>query len=171
MIALFGVVALGELAVNTIFGRFAPLLGLVLITPNVIHELNEEISDVVLTKKIAYWHVLGLRLIFSLVLVTAILIGYVAILIMNDSVVSFTQLRDGWINTVFLGSVGLLGVSLFKNVTTGYMVAILYYFANFFIPKELGMFYLFNMSVNKIPLLLCAIVYFGFALYWNGKQK
>ena len=171
MMALFGVVELGELAVQTILGRFAPLLGLMLVSPLVIHELNEEISDVVFTKKVAHWQVLCLRLFISLVFTIVVLVGYTSILVANESVVNYVQLRDCLINTLFLGSTGYLGIILFKNVTTGYMVAIIYYLSNFFIPKELGIFYLFDMTINKMPLMLCAIVSVGFGMYWNGKQK
>ncbi len=171
MVALFGVVELSELAVNTVFGRFLPLLGFVLLSPLVISELNEEISAVIYTKKTAHWQVVGLRMMISLLVIILILVSYVGILIANDSVVGIVQLRDSLINVVFLGSLGFLSIILFKNVVTGYMAAIIYYLSNFFIPKEMGMFYLFDMTINKLPLLLCAIACLGIGMYWNEKQK
>lgn len=171
ILSLFGTVNLSETATMQILGRFFPLLGLVLIPPIICHELQEEITDVIYTKQISHWKIILFRLASTCLMVVLLYVLYVSILTYNDSDILWKHVLYSCVNLWFLGSLGLLLIALTKNVTIGYMVAIIYYLMNFFVPKQLGAFYLFNMHEAKWMLLIATIGCLGASITWMARKK
>ena len=171
IIMLFGVVQLTETATMQILGRFFPLLGFVLISPILIHEFNDDISDVVYTKQVAYWKIVLVRFVTAILIVVILYALYVGILAYNESEFLWTHVFYSFINLLFLGSLALLVMALTKNSTVGYMIAIIYYLMNFFISKQLGVFYLFQMQDMKWMLLFSACGCLMIGVFWISRRK
>lgn len=171
MLLLFGVVQLTETATMQILGRFFPLLGFVLISPIIIHEFSDDISDVVCTKQVAYWKIVLVRFVTAILMVGMLYALYVGILAYNESEFLWTHVFYSFINLLFLGSLALLVMALTKNSTVGYMIAIIYYLMNFFISKQLGVFYLFQMQDMKWTLLFSACGCLMIGVFWISRKK
>jgi ABC-type transport system involved in multi-copper enzyme maturation permease subunit len=167
---IFGYVQLSETATMQILGRFFPLLSLVLITPIINHELKDETMDVIHTKSTSHRIIVMLRLANALCMTLLLYASYVGVLIYSDSTVSLQHVLLSAINLCFLGSLGLLVVILTRNITMGYMISIAYYLMNFFVPKSLGQFYLFQMQEPKWELLYAMIGLLGVSIYWVGRR-
>lgn len=171
VIALFGIVQLTETATMQILSRFFPLLGLVLLSPILLPEFDDDVASVIWTKRLAYWKVLCIRLV-TVFMVVAMLFGvYLTILTVNDSVFLWRHVLYSSINLLFLGSLALVMMSFTKSSTVGYMVAIVYYLMNFFVGKQLGVFYLFQMNEMKWLLLGLACSSIAAAIFYRSTKK
>ncbi|AWE06951.1 hypothetical protein DCE79_05850 [Lysinibacillus sp. 2017] len=171
MIPLFGVVQLTETATMQILGRFFPLLGLVLISPILLHEFDEDIASVIWTKRLAYWKVVCIRLVTALLIVAILYAVYLTILAVNGSAFLWRHVLYSFINLLFLGGLALVAMALTKSSTVGYMVAIIYYVMNFFVAKQLGAFYLSQMNEMKWLLLSLACGSIAAAIFYRCTKK
>lgn len=149
---IFGVTFLEETTVNKALGYFVSLMGLLLFTPIFVPEASEDIADVVCSKYIDYWKITVLRLVAGMIVFGLLLFAYAGVLYANGSIIGFHQIGAAFANTIFLGSIGLVGMAVFNGITTGYMLALIYYIMNFFIPNKLGIFYLFSVDEHKLLL-------------------
>lgn len=139
-------------------------IGAILLTPIFLPEQNQEIRDIIRSKKTDYSVVCLIRVIYS---VTAImLITGIFVLVMKycECEVTWRHFIGGFASSLFLGVVGFTVAGLSNSVSAGYMAAMVYYAANIGLKDKLGICYLFSMysgedfSDKYLLILLSAIV-------------
>lgn len=122
------------------------LTGIAMLTPIFVPEQNENIRDVIRSRKMSYWNICVLRLICS-VLFLALLFGIFTLWMKNcGSDVTLRHAAGGFATALILGAIGFCVSGISDNTICGYMTAMLYYIINFAMKKQLGHFYLFSMS-------------------------
>lgn len=136
--------------------------GVALLTPIFLPEQNPEIRDVICARKTDYLKVCGIRLIYSVTAVAALISLFVGMMKICESHVTYRLLAGGIYTALFLGAVGFAAAGISCNTVVGYMAAMIVYLANYGLKGKLGRFSLFAMSmggnVRKEWLLLGAAV-------------
>ncbi|MDE6426382.1 MAG: hypothetical protein K2K89_09670 [Ruminococcus sp.] len=141
-----------------------PFIGTILLTPIFLPEQNQEILDVIRSKKTDYLIVCLIRIIYSVV--TIMLITGVFVLIMKHSEceVTYRHFIGSFASSLFLGTIGFSVSALSNSVSSGYMASMVYYSANIGLKNKLGICYLFSMysggdfSDKYLLILLSAII-------------
>lgn len=121
------------------------IIGIILISPAFLPEQNENIRDVIRSKRMNYLLVYGIRLLYSIMAIVLMMGAFIMIMYISDSAVSVMHFIGGVISAVFLGALGFAASGLSGNVYAGYMVPVLYYIANLVGKEKLGNFFLFSM--------------------------
>lgn len=125
-------------------------IGAILLTPIFLPEQNQEIRDVVRSKKTDYLIVCLIRVIYSVVAVMLITGVFVLIMKHCECDVTWKHFFAGFASSLFLGTVGFSVAGLSSSVSAGYMASMVYYSANIGLKDKLGICYLFSMySGNK----------------------
>ncbi len=132
---------------------YVPFIGIVLMTPVFLPEQNENIYDVVRSKKMNHDIVCVLRL----VCMTGV---YVLYMKHCGSQVTIRHFIGSSGTSLSLGAIGFSFAGVSRNVITGYMASVIYYILNFSFGTKLGYFYLFSMMhgsfIEKKWLILVA---------------
>ena len=142
---MFGLSELDEKLAAQPLEIMLPLMGIILMTPVFMPEQNENIRDVVRSKKTSYLGVCFIRLICSAVILTAITAVFVVYMRSQDSAVTARLFRGSVATSLALGSIGFFASAVSDNTIVGYMTAIMYYLCNFAMKDKLDRFYLFSM--------------------------
>lgn len=121
------------------------MTGTVLLTPVFLPEQNENIRDVIRSKRVDYLSVCIIRVIYSTVALAAIIGVFVFVMKLCECDVTLAHFGAGFGSAYFLGAVGLAFAKFGGSPTVGYMASMIYYMLNF-IGSKLGGFWLFTMS-------------------------
>lgn len=143
---IFGISSLNSRESAQPLEMFLPLTGTALLTPIFLPEQNENIRDLVRSKRTDYLSVCLIRLLYSLVFLAFIFGIFTIIMYCCESDVTLRHFTGGFANAVFLGSAGFFFSGISGNCAAGYMVSFMYYICNFFLKDELKCLYLFSMS-------------------------
>jgi|GEM_PF-6282169 len=160
----FGVFQLNSRTIHKVFEMFLPLLGIVWMSSICLPEQTRDIEAVVRIRKISYWQVLVLRLMISSSFIVLAILLYSGILQWNSTAISGKVLFATIVNALFLGSIGCLVHAVTRQSTTSLMIPILFYLLNFFLPKELGVLYLFDLDAERWWMVGVTIVLYTLAL-------
>ena len=129
--------------------RILSLVGTVLLTPIFLPEQNENIRDLIRSKRTDYFAVCLLRLVYSVFFLAVIMGSFTFIMLCRESEVTVQHFIGGFASALFLGSLGFFFAGITQNTIPGYMVSAIYYIANYSLKKELNNFYLFSMSAGS----------------------
>lgn len=121
------------------------MTGTVLLTPVFLPEQNENIRDVIRSKRVDYLSVCIIRVIYSTVALAAIIGVFVFVMKLCECDVTLAHFGAGFGSAYFLGAIGLAFAKFGGSPTVGYMASMIYYMLNF-IGSKLGSFWLFTMS-------------------------
>lgn len=121
------------------------MTGTVLLTPVFLPEQNENIRDVIRSKRFDYLSVCIIRVIYSIIALAAIIGVFVFVMKLCECDVTLAHFGAGFGSAYFLGAIGLAFAKFGESPTVGYMASMIYYMLNF-IGSKLGGFWLFTMS-------------------------
>ncbi len=121
-------------------------IGIILITPLLLPEQNENIYDVVTSKRTSYIFVCIIRLIYSVMSIMLIIGIFITIMYLGGCDVTMLHFFGGIITALFLGSLGLAAYGFSRNISVAYMAPVLYYIANMAGKDKLGNFFIFSMT-------------------------
>lgn len=164
----------GKLAAQPL-EMFLCLSGAILFTPIFLPEQDENIRDLIRSKRTNYLAVCAVRFAYSAVVLAAIIGGFTFFMRACESAVGWQHFFGAFVTALFLGALGFLGAGISGNVTVGYMVAMIYYIANFTLKEKLGNFYLFSMSSGngdgKLFLLAAALLLVAAVFEWKRVRE
>ena len=146
---IFGIASLDAREAAQPLERLLSLAGAVLLTPIFLPEQNENICDLVRSKRTDYLAVCFIRLLYSVFFLALIIGAFTLVMRQSESAVTFRHFFGGFSSAMFLGSLGFFFAGISRNTIVGYMVSLIYYIANFGLKDELKDFYLFSMSAGS----------------------
>lgn len=120
-------------------------VGAVLLTPVFFPEQNEEIRDVIRSKKTDYLLICAIRVVYSVSAVMLITGIFVLAMKYCECDVTWKHFIAGSASSLFMGTIGFAFAGLSGSVSAGYMAAMVYYAANIGLKDKLGICYLFSM--------------------------
>lgn len=135
------------------------MTGTALLTPVFLPEQNENIRDVIRSKRFDYLSVCIIRVIYSIIALAAIIGVFVFVMKLCECDVTLAHFGAGFGSAYFLGAVGLAFAKFGGSPTVGYMASMIYYMLNF-IGSKLGSFWLFTMS-NGMKSVNFALIIWG----------
>ena len=145
------------------------LTGAVLLTPIFLPEQNENIRDLIRSKRTDYLSICIMRLIYSVLALAVIIAGFVLVMYFSESKITMHHFVGGFAAALFLGSIGFFSAAVSKNAPVGYMSSLMYYIANIGLKDKLGKLYLFSMSAgnfeDKYWLYICSFFLFAAGLF------
>lgn len=125
------------------------LTGTVLLTPVFFPEEDENIRDLVRSKRMDYTYICIMRVVYSVLTLAAVIGGFVLVMHYCESDVTIRHFAGGFATALLLGSIGFFAAAASRNTTVGYMVSLMYYIANIGLKDKLGKLYLFSMSTGS----------------------
>lgn len=134
------------------------MTGTVLLTPVFLPEQNENIRDVIRSKRVDYLSVCLIRTVYSTAALAAIIGAFVFVMKLCECSVTLAHFGAGFSSAFFLGAVGLAFAKLGGSPTVGYMASMIYYMMNF-IGSKLGSFWLFTVSNGRRDVNFSLIIY------------
>lgn len=150
---------------------YLSLLGILLLLPVFLPDVNQSAGEVIRTKKEPMITLYHIRLFQSILFL--IFFGIIFLVYLKRGGCEFS-IRDGMLsflaNACFLGGIGMLAFSLTDQIVFAYMLPILYYILNFGAGgKYWGKFYLFSMQAGHLPdkffLLMAGILCMELSIY------
>lgn len=140
-----------------------PFIGTILLTPVFLPEQNQEIRDVIRSKKTDYLIVCLIRVIYSIAAIMLITGMFVLIMKYNECEVTYRHFIGSFASSLFMGTIGFSVAGLSNNVSAGYMASMVYYAANIGLKDKLGICYLFSMYSggnfsDKYLLILISVI-------------
>ena len=147
--ALFGIASLDAREAAQPLERLLSLAGPVLLTPIFLPEQNDNIRDLIRSKRTDHLAVCVVRLIYSIFFLAAIVGVFTYVMQCCESSVTVRHFAGGFASALFLGSLGFFFAGISQNTIVGYMVSMMYYIFNFGIKDELKNLYLFSMSAGS----------------------
>lgn len=147
--ALFGIASLDAREAAQPLERLLSLTGTVLLTPIFLPEQNENIRDLIRSKRTDYLAVCVVRLIYSIFFLAVIMGVFTYVMRCCESAVTVRHFVGGFATALFLGSLGFFFAGISQNTIVGYMISMIYYITNFGIKDELKDLYLFSMSAGS----------------------
>lgn len=177
--ALFGISSLSAGDAYKPLEFMLPFSGMFLLTPIFYPEQNENIRDLIRSKKTGYLSVCLIRVIYSVAALALISAALVLAMDANECDVTWRHFLGGFVSALLLGGMGFLTASLSGNVTAGYMAAVIFYLAGYGMKSKLGAVCVFAMTVSKDGdftvkytglLIASAFILTGFAVqYLKGR--
>lgn len=122
------------------------LTGAILFAPLFLPEQNENIRDLIRSKKTDYLNICIMRVAYSIAALALIIGGFVLVMHFCESEVTIRHFIGGFVSALFLGALGFLASGISGNAAVGYMVSMIYYIANFSLKDKLGKLFLFSMT-------------------------
>lgn len=122
-----------------------PFIGVILLTPVFLPEQNQEIHDVIRSKKTDYLMVCLIRVIYSVIAIMLITGIFILVMKYCECNVTWKHFIGSLASSLFLGTVGFAFAGLSGSVSAGYMASMVYYVANIGLKDKLGICYLFSM--------------------------
>lgn len=139
------------------------MTGTVLLTPVFLPEQNENIRDVIRSKRVDYLSVCIIRVIYSTIALAAIIGVFVFVMKLCECGVTAAHFGAGFGSAYFLGAVGLafskFGGGSASSPTVGYMASMMYYLGNYGLKDKLGKLYLFSMSSGETKVNFTLIIW------------
>lgn len=146
---LFGIASLNAREAAQPLEKLLSLAGVVLFTPIFLPEQNENIRDLIRSKRTDYLAVCFVRLLYSVLFLAVIIGAFTLVMQYRESEVTIRHFFGGFSSALFLGSLGFFFAGISRNTVAGYMVSMIYFIANFALKDELKGFYLFSMSAGS----------------------
>lgn len=172
---IFGISSLSGREAAQPLEMLLSLTGTVLLTPIFLPEHNENIRDLIRSKRTDHLLVCLIRLICSVCILAVIFAVFTIIMHESESAVTARHFAAGFSSAMFLGALGFFFAGVTKNCIIGYMVSTIYYIANFAMKDELNKLYLFSMSAGsfceKYWLLGCSVLLFISTFIWLSIEK
>lgn len=142
------------------------MTGTALLTPVFLPEQNENIRDVIRSKKVDYLTVCIMRVVYSTIALAAIIGAFTFAMKLCECKVTLVHFGAGFASAFFLGAIGLAFAKFGGSPTAGYMASMIYYLGNFGLKDKLGKFFLFSMSgggksVNFTLIIWGAVIIAG----------
>lgn len=129
---------------------YVSFAGILLMTPLLMPEQNREIWQLEKSKVTPMWQIYLVRLCIALCFVILLFTVFPIALEQNGSVFLWDRM---WVNgiseMIFLGSIGFAVAAVTNQVVLGYMLAVIYYVANFGGREYFGKLALFQMMEGK----------------------
>lgn len=135
------------------------MAGTALLTPVFLPEQNENIRDVIRSKKVDYLSVCLIRVIYSVIALAAVIGGFVLAMKLCECNVNLVHFGAGFGSAFFLGAIGLAFAKFGGSPTVGYMASMIYYLGNYGLKDKLGRLYLFSVSSGKESVNFYLIVW------------
>ncbi len=143
---VFGFSGLDERLAAIPLEIISPILGIILMTPVFMPEQNENIYDVVRSKKTSHTLVCFMRILLS-AFITALLVGGLSLYMRcSDSQVTARLFASALISALALGALGVFSSALGDSALIGYMVSASYLVMDMFLHSKLKRFNLFTFS-------------------------
>lgn len=172
---IFGISSLNERESAQPLEMLLSLTGTVLLTPIFMPEQNENIRDLIRSKKIDYLAVCFIRLLYSVFFLAVIFVGFTLVINYSESEITLRHFIGGYSSALFLGALGFFCAGISKNSIIGYMVSMIYYISNFTMKDELKNWYLFSMSAGsfqeKYWLIGSSVALFAVTFIWLKLMK
>lgn len=143
--AVFSINSLDSRASAQPLEMLLPFIGVIMLTPVFLPEQNENIRDVIRSKKTDYLTVCMIRVIYSVITVMLITAVFVLVMRYCGSDVTWRHFIGSFSSSFFMGALGFAFAGLSGNASAGYMSAVVYYSMNIGLKDKLGIFYLFSM--------------------------
>ena len=134
---------------------YAAFLGILLMTPLFLPEQNREIWLLEKSKAAPLWKLYLIRLAIATVLLAAAVTVFCQMMRQGNSQFDGKALWIGsFCEIFFLGSIGFFVSGITNQAVLGYMVSIVYFFANIGASRYLGKFALFQMMKGEYDFIL-----------------
>lgn len=146
---VFGISSLDERLAARPLEMLLSLTGTVLITPIFLPEQNENIRDLIRSKRADHLTVCFIRLLYSLFFLAVIFGSFALVMYHSESEITLHHFIGGYASACFLGALGFFFAGISKNTVVGYMVSMIYYISNFAMKDDLQNLYLFSMSAGS----------------------
>lgn len=142
---LMGISALNEVQSARPVEMVMPIVGVILLTPVFHPEQDENIRDVVRSKRTSYRAICVLRVAYSVFFLGLLCGGFVYIMRLCESAVTVRHFIGGFASGLFLGAIGFFFAGISRSVIVGYMSSLIYYAANYAFGRRI-IFDLFSMT-------------------------
>lgn len=147
--ALFGISSLSARDAYKPIEFMLSFSGMFLLTPVFYPEQNENIRDLMRSKKTGYLSVCLIRVICSVTALALISAALTYVMKLSESDVGIQHFFAGFVSALLLGGMGFLASSVSGNVTAGYMAAAIFYLAGYGLKDKLGAACVFAMTVSR----------------------
>lgn len=145
--AIMGIENLNVYQTAQILEVFVSLLGIILFIPQFLPDQDNDIKDLIESKKESVLKIQTIRFFVALLSLSFFLLIFLLRFKYGGCTFVFRTFFYGTMaNCIFLGGLGILIYGFVDNVAVAYMVPILYYILNYGAGKKLGNFYLFSMA-------------------------
>lgn len=143
---------LEQSSVAKIIEVYLSLIGMILLIPTFIPDMNKDIRDLIYSKKEPVPILHSIRVLEALVIMMVIGIVFLHYLKSGNCWFSFDKMFYTFLaNGMFLGGLGMLMFAIFDQAVFAYMIPLVYYVLNFGAgKKQLGKFWLFSMQAGSI---------------------
>lgn len=128
--------------------KFLSFVGIVTMSTIFLPEQDKSIYDSVACRKCSMEIIYLLRLLISVVLMVVSVSSYCIYLKWNECFMNPYLMAGGVISAFFMGSIVFFVAGVSGSTISGIMAAVIYYLCNIGLKKQLGVFYLFQMSAG-----------------------
>ncbi len=140
---------------------YVAFVGILLMTPLFLPEQNQEIWLLEKSKAMPLWKQYLIRLLIAAMFLIIVVTVFCQMMKQGNSQFDGKELWCGSLCEIFfLGSIGFFVSGITNQIVLGYMVSVVYYFANIGASKYLGEFALFQMMRGDydflVPMILTA---------------
>lgn len=173
---IMGVKNLDSVNTAKILDVYISLLGIIVLVPIFMPEEDEDIKDLIKSKKESIAINYLIRITQAIMFLIIIVLGFLAYLKSGNCIFDFLPYFYGTMSTcIFLGGLGILSYSIVDNIAVGYMVPMLYYILCYGSGKKyLGKFYLFSMMKGDISdkkyLLIAGALMIIVGIFYRSKK-
>lgn len=147
-----GIENLPETSVAKIMEVYLSLIGLILLVPTFLPDMNKDIRDLIYSKKEPAAVLHCIRVLEAVAVMVMIGILFLSLLKAGNCQFHFkTMFYTLMANGLFLGGMGMLVFAFFEQPVFSYMIPMVYYVVNYGAGrKQLGKFWLFSMQGGSI---------------------
>lgn len=125
------------------------LIGIVLLIPVFIPDMNKDIRDLIASKKMPMYSLHIIRTFWALLFLALMSFLFLMVLKAENCAFDFGEMfYTVMANALFLGGMGMFLFALFDQAVFAYMIPLVYYMVNFGGRKHLGNFYIFSMQAG-----------------------
>lgn len=131
---------------------YLSLIGIILLVPVFLPDMNRDIRDLIYSKKEPMPVLHFIRVLEALVVMAVIGILFLTLLKSEDCQFDLgNMLYTLMANGIFLGGMGMFAFAVFDQPVFAYMIPLVYYVMNYGAGKDkLGKFWLFSMQAGSI---------------------
>lgn len=135
--------------VAKIMEAYLCLIGIILLIPVFIPDMNKDIRDLIASKRMPMYSLHIIRTLWALFFLVLMSLAFLWILKGENCAFDFGEMfYTVMANALFLGGMGMFVFALFDQAVFAYMIPLVYYVINFGGRKHFGNFYLFSMQVG-----------------------
>ncbi len=135
--------------VAKIMEAYLCLLGIILLIPVFIPDMNKDIRDLIASKRMHVYSLHIIRTLWALFFLVLMSLAFLGVLKGENCAFDFGEMfYTVMANALFLGGMGMFVFALFDQAVFAYMIPLVYYVINFGGRKHFGNFYLFSMQVG-----------------------